>query len=347
MNNVQKLRSVFIVLLMMVLIVGGIACSKKEEANHDLDERQITEDHDKQAVKADHEPPTTNTPDPNAPGTTAPFWKVNHNGNVVYLLGSIHVAKEDLYPLHGIIEAAFAESDYLAVEADILNMDIFAVQKELDKRAKYSDGTTLKDHINPFLYAKLKKEFKEMRLNLRMFEAYEPWYISMLLDQLKIMQLGYDADLGVDQHFLKLANGNKEIIELEGMEFQLDLMDGFSEEIQLAQLHGSIMQANKYEEDIEKLFAAWKSADDEAMKIMVKEPEGLRAEEKEMYREYNVAMLDQRNVGMVDKIEGFLNGNKKETYFVVVGAAHYVGDMGIVGLLEERGYTVEKQVWSK
>ena len=45
--------------------------------------------------------------------------------------------------------------------------------------------------------------------------------------------------------------------------------------------------------------------------------------------------MDERNVGMADKIAGYLQ--TKGTYFVLVGAAHYVGDNSIIELLERQG----------
>ena len=51
-------------------------------------------------------------------------------------------------------------------------------------------------------------------------------------------------------------------------------------------------------------------------------------------------LLDDRNKGMASKIEGYLK--TKETYFVVVGAGHLVGDKGIIKMLKERGYSVEQ-----
>ncbi|RJQ38322.1 MAG: hypothetical protein C4550_06760 [Nitrospiraceae bacterium] len=43
---------------------------------------------------------------------------------------------------------------------------------------------------------------------------------------------------------------------------------------------------------------------------------------------------------MTLKIEEFLK--TKETYFVVVGAGHLVGNKGIIELLKRKGYPVEQ-----
>ena len=52
-------------------------------------------------------------------------------------------------------------------------------------------------------------------------------------------------------------------------------------------------------------------------------------------------MHTDRNIAMVDKIEGYLNSNKEEVYFIVVGALHYPGEHGIVKLLQDKGYTLQ------
>ncbi|WP_426253101.1 TraB/GumN family protein [Paenibacillus pabuli] len=43
------------------------------------------------------------------------------------------------------------------------------------------------------------------------------------------------------------------------------------------------------------------------------------------------------------KPDGYLTNGKGEEYFIVVGAAHYLGDQGIVKLLEDKGYAVERK----
>ncbi|MNJ00321.1 TraB family protein [compost metagenome] len=54
-------------------------------------------------------------------------------------------------------------------------------------------------------------------------------------------------------------------------------------------------------------------------------------------------MLVDRNIAMTDKIEGYLKGQKSSVYLIVVGAAHMAGDIGIVNLLEEKGFTVTRK----
>jgi uncharacterized protein YbaP (TraB family) len=51
-------------------------------------------------------------------------------------------------------------------------------------------------------------------------------------------------------------------------------------------------------------------------------------------------LLYQRNENMVAKIEDYLKG--KETYFVVVGAGHLVGNKGIIELLKGKGFLIEQ-----
>jgi uncharacterized protein YbaP (TraB family) len=43
---------------------------------------------------------------------------------------------------------------------------------------------------------------------------------------------------------------------------------------------------------------------------------------------------------MVSRIEEFLRS--KETYFVIVGAGHLIGNKGIIEILRRKGYLVEQ-----
>ncbi|MFE8701771.1 TraB/GumN family protein [Cytobacillus sp. FJAT-54145] len=266
------------------------------------------------------------------------LWKAEHNGNTVYMLGSIHIGSEEFYPLNSKIENAYDASDYLAVEADILNLDPDQLAETLVEKAVYTDGSTLEDHLSDEMYLDLKEALGYYGIAIEYVNMYEPWYVNMLLEGLKPMGLEYAPELGIDYHFLaKATNEDKEIIELEGMEFQLNMFDTFSKEIQLKLLESTLTVEGT--EGLKELMDAWNTSDDEAIESILLADNGDNSPE---YQEYMTEMLDNRNIGMADKIEQFLASDKKETYFVVVGAAHYFGDMSIIKLLEDKGYEVEK-----
>ena len=63
-------------------------------------------------------------------------------------------------------------------------------------------------------------------------------------------------------------------------------------------------------------------------------------EEKKLYEDYQNAMLIDRNTGMAAKAEEYLQSGK--SVFLAVGAGHMVSDKGLVQLMKDKGYTVER-----
>jgi uncharacterized protein YbaP (TraB family) len=49
-------------------------------------------------------------------------------------------------------------------------------------------------------------------------------------------------------------------------------------------------------------------------------------------------LVYERNINMAEKIEGYLR--TKGNYFVIIGAAHLVGEKGIIEILRGKGYRV-------
>jgi len=270
-------------------------------------------------------------------GSKGFLWKAEGEGSDVYLLGSIHVADSDMYPLRAEIEEAFAASDYLGVELDIsdVSQDMEALTAEL---GMYQDGTTLKDHIPAETYAALGELLKGLGLPEDSFDAFKPWMVSTTIDYLQIGDAGYEGDLGIDMYFLQEAKKRKlPILELESAELQLKMFNSFSDELQLQMLEGSIAAYNAGPDEnaqftIDHMIQMWIDGDHELLGELTEQfgPSG----------EYMDAMLTNRNKGMVDKVKGYLDDKEGKTYFVVVGAAHMVGPSGIVTKLREQGYTV-------
>jgi uncharacterized protein len=260
------------------------------------------------------------------------LWEVENDGNVVYLLGSIHVANEEMYPLRDEISAAFSEADYLAVEVNstVEKPDLGVYIEDL---GTYKDGTTLRDHVSPEVYALLGELLTDMEVPADALDPFEPWYASMILDSIASEDSEYESDLGIDNYFMNEAQEAKmPIMQLESYESQFGMYDGFSDELQEQLLVGSIHGFYQEEDSTEVLSEMWMDGDVEELTKMAEEMQG--------DEEYYKAMLLDRNVLMAGKINGFLTSSQPATFFVVVGALHMAGEDGLVALLEEKGYTV-------
>jgi uncharacterized protein YbaP (TraB family) len=89
-------------------------------------------------------------------------------------------------------------------------------------------------------------------------------------------------------------------------------------------------------QELDKLVKAWSSGDKEGLESIVTRSV---SEDKRLVPIYEKLIYD-RNRSMASKIEDYLK--TKETYFVVVGAAHLVGNQGIIALLKGKEFLVEQ-----
>jgi len=263
------------------------------------------------------------------------LWEAKSAKNTVYILGSIHLAKPSLYPLDKRIEDAFKRSRTLVVEVNIEAFDPITLQQMFMERGIYSDGTTIKDHLSQETFELVEEKLGDSGFVLSQMLVFKPWFLSITLATFELLKLGFNPEYGVDKHFLKKARG-KEILELESLEYQLNLFDGFTDKQQDLLLFSTLLDLQIIEREMGNLIRAWKNGNaDKVEEILMKGleeyPEILPIIEKIFY---------ERNREMVLKIERYLGTS--DTYFVVVGAGHLVGEKGIIQLLKKKGYSLEQ-----
>jgi len=104
------------------------------------------------------------------------LWKIQSNTNTVYLLGSVHFMKKEMYPLHPQIENAFQLADILVVEADINDISRIDLQKMLGS-SFYFEGDSLEKHIFPETFERVKKEFDEFGMPSLLIARQKPWFL--------------------------------------------------------------------------------------------------------------------------------------------------------------------------
>jgi uncharacterized protein YbaP (TraB family) len=263
------------------------------------------------------------------------LWKIQSKVNTIYILGSLHYCKKEIYPLSERIEKAFAESEILVVEADVSDIKRIDIQK-LAERAFYSENDTLKNHVSPEVYEWVMKETKGLGIPVELLNRQKPWFLAMTLVALESLKFGFDPNLGIDKYFLSKAEGGREILELESFDYQLDLLSAFSDKDQELFLLYTLKDLKVLEHELDKLTHAWSSGDTKAMESILTRSV---SEDRRLSSVFEKVVYE-RNEKMALKIEDFLK--TKKTHFVIVGAGHLVGRRGIIEILKGKGYLVEQ-----
>jgi uncharacterized protein YbaP (TraB family) len=263
------------------------------------------------------------------------IWKISSEVNSIYLLGSIHMASPEIYPLDSSIEEAFELADNLVVEVDISQLDEMQTLQLIMDYGTYPPGDGLRNHISDELYDQLKEQLGFYIL-MPDFDIFRPWVVVLTQEQLQLQELGYNPQYGIDLYFINKALENgKDIIELETADFQFELLSSFSDELMILMLEENL-ENPLTQEDLDMLFGAWEDGDAAEMELLLFEA---LAEEPALAPYYE-KMVYERNINMAEIIEGFLTDD--ETYFVVVGAGHLVGENGLIDILDGRGYVTEQ-----
>jgi uncharacterized protein YbaP (TraB family) len=271
------------------------------------------------------------------------FWHVTSDKGEVYLLGSIHVGTEDMYPLPKEIEEAYEKSSALAVEADIEASDPVALQRTIMEKGMYAEGDSLSKHISKDNLKKVKEYCKANGPDFGMVKGMKPWLAAVQIEGMAFQKLGLNPQLGIDKHFLVAAHKKKKkIVELESIDAQLGLLAGFSDELQETFLLSTVAQQEKGKKQLEALLDAWKTGDADKVDAISRDGE----KEHPEFQPVADKMIYDRNVTMTKKIEELLA--EGGTSFVTVGSAHMVGEKGIVKALEKtKKYKLERPALSK
>lgn len=260
------------------------------------------------------------------------LFEVNDGEHVLYLLGSIHVAREDLYPLPEVMDQAFAESEVLVVEVNMANAGETAFDLIWDL-GQYPNGDGLSQNVRPETLQRLQALGYEPAI----YESMRPWLLVMTIQVMEFMKLGYNPELGVDLHFTKrAAETGLAIEELESVEQQLRMLADMSAEDEDAFLFYSLEQMEHLAAIIDEMNGLWQAGDVDGLSELI-----FTRLYEPGYEQYYDQLLYTRNQDMAARIDEYLHSGRRA--FVIVGAAHLLGDKGILHILREAGYTVTQR----
>jgi uncharacterized protein YbaP (TraB family) len=263
------------------------------------------------------------------------LWSVKTQSNQFYFLGSLHVLKQDAYPLSAAIGNAYADSQKIVFETDIAAMHEPAMQAKMLELGLYPEGQNMLQNLDADTRQMLEKKMVELGLPLEQFSRFKPWFMALTLTTLELQKLGFNPIYGVDVHFYNKATADgKEIGALEPVAYQLNLLGKMDKQDQNAFLNQTLKDLSLVNELASDLVKFWKAGD--AINL-----HALLYESFKDYPDLHDRLLIQRNKNWVEKVETVMRENKNVLF--VVGAGHLVGPESVVDLLRKKGYTVKQQ----
>ncbi len=267
------------------------------------------------------------------------LWHYQRGSIQLYLAGSIHLLKPTLHPLPPQLNQAFERSDYLVLEVNVEAVPPETLQRRTLEHGLLPEGETLEAVLPAPLHRRLERQLGAYGMSTRMVSAAKPAMVMNQLVVARLMALGYLADAGLESYFLERRTRQR-VLELESLESQLALLFDQPMPVQIALLDEALDLADQVEPLLAGMVVAWLAGDDAAFLELFRAQAG----DSPHSQAFNKALLDDRNQHMAARIAELLaqEAETPASYFVLVGAAHLVGDNGIVALLERRGIRGER-----
>ena len=258
-----------------------------------------------------------------------PIWQIDGDDNRIYLLGSVHLLREQDYPLPSRIEDVYADAEQLIMELDLDDLDEASAQTMVNELGSIRNGSSLAELLGEADYEEASALAAEINFPLQMLATAEPWLAAITIEQLMLQQIGFNPDFGIEAYFVKKAAGDgKEITGLEELSEQLGLLDALSAEAQRSLLLQTLTDAADIAAKMNELIDAWRVGDAEYL-------EANMLKDMQKFPELYNAIVVNRNRNWVESIEDLLDDD--QDYLIVVGALHLVGEDSVTTMLAERG----------
>lgn len=331
----KKLLIIIACLMLVLAFVGGFYFYKnklKNDNNQEVEDKQEDIDNKEEKELA-----------------TPLLYEVTKDDEdtKIYLFGSIHAADDRAFPMQDKIMNAYNSSDYLAVEVDIVALEKdFSAQVELVQMLLCEDGKTLKDYLKPDTYNMLIEYLKDNKEYNKAYEMYRPEFIYSLLSNIIVEKGNLDIDDGIDMYFLnKATKSKKNILELESATSQYEMLVNLPDELYDYMIKSFIKNEQLEIDNLILMYEGWLEGDfsklleSEEIDTSLLEDDLNEYENLEIFtEEYDNEMIYKRNEKMVKNVDNYFKEGKN--VFVVVGAAHIVGETGLANKLSTLGYNV-------
>jgi uncharacterized protein YbaP (TraB family) len=264
----------------------------------------------------------------------SPVWAVRGPRATIYLAGSVHLLKAQDAALPTGFERAYADSSCVVMEVDLGRIDGAQVAAWVERHGGLPAGETLRGVLGDPRYARLGSATTSLGGLASMFDALQPWVVSLELAQLQYLRLGYDPAHGVEEQLARRARADHKSTDgLETVNEELSGLETLSREDQLRLLDQTMDEMRDAPSDMRVVVGAWRRGDSTKLAAIL-------SKEYHQFPTLYQPLVTVRNQRWLPQIEQLLQGDRN--CLVVVGALHLVGRGGLLELLRHDGYRLQQ-----
>ena len=265
-----------------------------------------------------------------APLAAPAIWKVSDADSAIWLFGSVHLLRADTEWRTGVLDKLVTKADRVYFEADVSAAAQAGMMPLSIELGFNRDGVLLSDQIGEALTSRVRAAALDYGIPMPALLTMKPWMAATTLASGPLMNSGYETALGVEMVLAGEVPAERTGF-LETGEEPLGFLAGGTLHEQITMLEATLDTLQAAEADIEAMIGAWLDGNPEKLGEVF-DAQMVGFEDATVER-----IIDIRNRNWVEKIAAMLDGNEKA--LLVVGAAHLAGDVSVVKLLEERGFS--------
>ncbi len=258
-------------------------------------------------------------------------WLIEGKEFKMYVGGSIHILREQDYPLPEEFEEAYNNSEVLVLEVDLNPNKSLDYLSTMIGLTLYPSNKSLKTELRKDVYEKLDSAFIANGLILENLIGYKPVMAILTLGIVELHKIGVNTK-GVDKYFFEKAiESERSLLSLESVDYQIDVLAKLGEDNENEFVLYSLEESNQYRE-FESVIENWSKGNNTNLL------EWINSWKNDYPESYN-SLLVERNNNWISNFEDYLKTPQVE--FVIVGAAHLYGQDGVLQLMKDRGYKVQ------
>lgn len=282
---------------------------------------------------------------PYAEGLT---WTATRGDDTLTILGTMHVYDPRLEELRAQMSEAVRTADLVMLEAT--PAEEAALQEMITTepgRLFIVDGPTLPERLDEETWQLVSNAATQRGIPGFMAAKMQPWYLSLTLAIPPCaMQEMLSGVGGLDKMIITDAQAAGVPMQaLEPFTVLFDLFDGQSIEEQIDMLRVNMLAPELQQQMFVSMLDLYFSEEVGKLwnmsRIAIAQMPDLDPEEgMEMFEEMQEALLDRRNRNWISVIENATQAH--DNIVLAFGAAHLVGDEGVLQLLENDGWVISE-----